>query len=244
MHASPLEPARNAAFLHRRLVQELPARSSFTIPPHLAILSADGLCHEEAPLKKPKPHARLYPVDSSILEAFVKESLSISGIRGIQNGTHDPVSTRYTEVCVSQLNIPRLGDPIILNHGLLAGLSFYPGQYRTGIAASDHDVTPKAEYVKELCGQWYEKAVAEIARSGSVSKRIRERAALELFFDFLSIRPFKEANGRTARLLHNSMRVRMRLSWMVWRYEEFEKIIPKFRTYQRKSFVPQHRRYL
>lgn len=113
-----------------------------------------------------------------------------------------------------QPNAPLL-DPLEIHRHLAKGTPMEPfgGTYRTsGVAVGDKQM-PHHAHLPMLMQQWFE--LVEYACAREESMRNKAKSAYILHDWFLCIHPFKDGNGRTARLVLNAIRIKMGLPWKI-----------------------------
>lgn len=99
-------------------------------------------------------------------------------------------------------------------------LSGYAGRYRsTGIWVGERKM-PQPEYVHSLMDTWWHMVEEYLVLSAV--EHVLEDAADFLHARLLCIHPYADGNGRTARLVHNMLRLHHRLPWHIEYAEEKE----------------------
>lgn len=108
-----------------------------------------------------------------------------------------------------------------LHQQIMAGQTeFFPGEYRQGnvyvggaAKCAPYDVRPR---MTDLLTK--SRDVISVAHSTTAS--VLDRICWELHYEFESIHPFLDGNGRTGRLWMNALRLACGLPWVTVRYEE------------------------
>ena len=190
------------------------------------------------------------PDDTSI-EAFIKKSHKISGIRRKSNWQLEAYQwrnpederiynlfKRHREIVSVVLKSDRLQEPWTIHHGLFHQIEPSAGVYRTGVPGSLIGKCPLSEVVPSLMKEWYEKADELITQSGDMKEKKLISCIEELRFEFLCIHPFQDGNGRTARLIENAVRLLVGLPWRIFGYKESYREAERLHNYREKVFLP------
>jgi Fic family protein len=102
-----------------------------------------------------------------------------------------------------------------------------------------HAPMPRPECVGPLMGKW-ERLCREALRT-PLTRGVSARFAYAiLHHEFLSIHPYEDGNGRTARLLLNAFRLQFGLPWLIIRYGYRGSYYRHIRKYQEEYFQPEH----
>ena len=129
-----------------------------------------------------------------------------------------------------------VAHPVIFNSPLCG----YPHQarYRTGLRAAALGIIPEAHKVKSIIDPWWEVQVELIKESDAFPADFRERIAWQIHDFFLSLEPFAEANGRTARLLYFQCVIALDLPVKLITVEKAAEYADNQRRYRQNVFTP------
>ena len=100
---------------------------------------------------------------------------------------------------------------------------------------------PAAAFVPHLMEQWHTACTRILRQPVPVSVVRRAHIAWALHHWFLCIHPFPDGNGRTARLLLNSVRLHLNLPWHIVHLAERDTYYDEIRKWQDAIFVPRLR---
>jgi hypothetical protein len=139
------------------------------------------------------------------IQLFVTHSLAIAGL-----GRDDDESGRYFSAAQIVAGGFRLTQVDILN-AFICGVTSL--RWRKGTSTANRPMPPaaEAEPLFRAWEQWVDSTIVSVA-----SDRIeeQERFAWTVHDTLLCIRPFKDCNGRTARLALNDVRRQLNLPWL------------------------------
>lgn len=98
---------------------------------------------------------------------------------------------------------------------------------------------PHPAFVPDLMRKW-ERLCREVLRT-SLPRDVRKAVAYAiLHHELLSIHPYEDGNGRTARLVLNVIRLQLGLPWLIIRSGYRGYYYRDIRTYQEEYFQPRN----
>lgn len=159
-------------------------------------------------------------VPTSLLRRHVLESNLIEGYR-IKSGLPLYTSHLSAAIYVARSPLFRLPPHPREIHAILARdteMHCFGGYYRSCRVWVGDELCPLPLDVSRLMRDWWrivEDSFRVIGRSKYRSRAERARMALFLHSWLLAIHPFRDGNGRTARLFLNALRLRYGLSWLI-----------------------------
>lgn len=131
----------------------------------------------------------------------------------------------------------RMMHPVHINMPLLGHPDF--ARWRDGVRAGSMDVLPRGKFVKSLINDTWlpfvEEGVNEYATKSELERDILTWALHDFF---VAIEPFEKANGRTARLLMQIIRIRLDLKPAPMLPENMVFHEKRFNTFRGRVFVP------
>ena len=155
-------------------------------------------------------------IPNGLLERHVLESNLIEGI------TVHPGLALYNSHFQAALRVARQPrweyfpiHPNDLHARLCRGthMESFGGTYRKRYVWVGNRRMPRAETIPELMCWWWE-YVEQFLESKESPEMLATRAVVLHYF-FLCVHPYQDGNGRTARLVLNSLRLRRGLSWVI-----------------------------
>ena len=154
----------------------------------------------------------LYPT----IREHVLESNAIEGI----HDTHGPLVTSHIRAALfARMQDPDapLRDPLEIHARLAEGtpMASFGGTYRTSAIWVGDKKMPHHEHIPMLIDQWFELVDGFLQREETPKDRVKLAYFLHTWF--LCIHPFRDGNGRTARLILNTIRIKMGLPWKIVR---------------------------
>ena len=168
---------------------------------------------------------------------LAEESLTLSGIspRRIDSS----LRARHFEAALILSQAIQFVDPRLIN-GVLTGRKC--GWIRDGIASNLHGKAPEGELVPAFLEIWISEvknglAAADVAGLEWTKKK-REDFALIEHYRINLMRPFKEANGRTAHLILNHLRALLGLPVYIVRFKDEREHLKRQNKYRRDVFNP------
>lgn len=90
---------------------------------------------------------------------------------------------------------------------------------------------PLPQHLLYLMKKWHEYA-EDLLRCTNMSNEDKEYECLLFYYHFLCIHPFSDGNGRTGRLLHNLLRLRLGLSWFNFTVDVHPLYVRKLQEYE------------
>jgi len=169
-------------------------------------------------------------VPSSLLKRHVLESNRIEGIH-FRSGALFTSHLRAAALVARHPPWQQPVHPLAIHRTLsrFTPMEWFGGEYRTcRIWVGDTEM-PSWERVPALM-EWWWGCVGEMSQ---VSSEKRPDAALLLHDFLLHIHPFRDGNGRTARLFLNSVRLKHGLSWRIISLKERSRYYAHIRATER-----------
>lgn len=173
---------------------------------------------------------------------IARESAKIGGFFPTKRNHMDPEYRALVELYGHVLNAhtPTLTNPIIFNAAICCTNG--AAKWRTGIPAGMSNL-PKGEACKFLHHRWWRRVQREMIPAnehGDVSgdKNLAHHVCMELYAEFLCIRPFRNGNGRTALLVLYMLRRYVGLPLWFIDYEQAPKLTQWVDRYRTDTFLP------
>jgi len=175
--------------------------------------------------------------NSAEIEAFVCQSQLIEGI-GYDEG--DPRSANHALAVREVLEMFHRQDSIDakrIHEVLMDGIMDDAGEYRKGrccIVNGRGEVLkdlPLPQHIPYLMNMWLKRTEIFLNSSNSDKDNL-EKSCLLFYYHFLCIHPFSDGNGRTGRLLHNLLRLRLGLPWFTFTTDMHPLYVRKLQKYE------------
>jgi hypothetical protein len=168
---------------------------------------------------------------------LAEESLGLSGIS--EGRIDSSLRARHFEAALILSRATQFVDPRLVN-GVLTGRK---GKwYRDGIASNLRGKAPAGELVSAFMEMWVRDVetglVAAKVKGREWTKKKRAEFALIEHYRICLMRPFKEANGRTAHLMLNHIRVLLGLPVYIVRFKDEREYYKRQNKYRRDVFIP------
>jgi hypothetical protein len=178
---------------------------------------------------------------------IARESAKIGGFFPTKRNERDPeyvaLVSLYKDVLGS--HEPRLTSPIIFNAAICCTSG--AARWRTGIPAEFRGL-PKAEACRHLHRRWWKRVLHEmpdkplpLGMSGDAN--LAARICMQMYAEFLCIRPFRNGNGRTALLVLYMLRRYAGLPLDLIEYERAPQLGEYVRNYRKSFFLPRMQAY-
>lgn len=171
-------------------------------------------------------------------ENVARESAKIGGFFPTKRNARDPEYLALVDLYKHVLGSsePKVVNPLIFNTAICGTNGWV--RWRTGIPAEFKGL-PKAEACPHLFHRWWRRVEQDIRRVGAFEgPEGKEEYCRNAYADFLCIRPFRNANGRTALLMLYMLRRCVGLPLRVVEYEHAPKLLDFVREYRRTNFLP------
>lgn len=131
----------------------------------------------------------------------------------------------------------RLTHPLIFN--MILCNSRMHTEYRKGIRASVRSIVPEALHVVSILTDWWEKHDEASIEKMLVQPDVDRHVYAWEQHDFLmSLEPFADANGRTARLMYYNLLVALKVPIKVIYSDKAVEYSTNMRRYRETTFVP------
>jgi Fic family protein len=180
-------------------------------------------------------------VPLSLLRRHVYESNAIEGIKD-RSGFYVQ-SHLAAALIVSHQRRDDLPHPATLHRKLAHNTEMdrHGGIYRTRgmdlVGPRGRTACPEARYVPELMG-WWETCARQFTDEKGMDPKEGARVAFILHHAFLCIHPFRDGNGRTARLVLNSLRLAHGLPWLTIKETQSQSYYARIAAFERECFRP------
>lgn len=166
-------------------------------------------------------------------EEFVETSEAISGIAPF-NKERDSTK-RHFEITLILASASRFIDPRLVN-GVLTRRS--GDWFRGGTEYGLRGRAPSGGVLPRVFDDWVRETEDGIVRLQGHPEQEREAFAWAMHHKLVCIHPFKEANGRTSRLVLNHLLSLFRLPIAVIHPEKAEQYFAQLDTYRDEIFLP------
>lgn len=130
--------------------------------------------------------------------------------------------------------------PNVLHAILLDGLLPAPGSYRDNDVRVGHNPMPRQEMVPVLMEEWWHAVNEAPSILRSATEKERKNFIFLLHDSFLCIHPYRDGNGRTARLLLNVFGLRQRMPWHIVHASSREEYYRYIRYFEESYFRKIH----
>lgn len=168
---------------------------------------------------------------------LAEESLALSGISPAR--IDSSLRARHFDAALILSRAVQFVDPRIIN-GVLTGRR--GGWFRDGIASNLRGKAPEGELIPAFFEIWLSevyKGLAAANVAGHEWTKKRRAVFAWVAHDKLTLmRPFKEANGRTAHLTLNHLRTLLGLPVYVVEYKDEREYFKHQKRYRRDVFIP------
>lgn len=190
-----------------------------------------------------------YMLDTSNLTPalIARESAKIGGFFPTKRNERDQEYVALVSLYKNVLgsNEPRLTNPIIFNAAICCTSG--AARWRTGIPAEFRGL-PKAEACRHLHRRWWKRVLAEmpdrpLPEGENGDAQLAARICMQLYAEFLCIRPFRNGNGRTALLVLYMLRRYAGLPVTLIQYETAPELGEFVRNYRKSFFLPRMQPY-
>jgi hypothetical protein len=171
-------------------------------------------------------------------ENIARESAKIGGFFPTKRNARDPEYLALVDLYKHVLGSTeaKIVNPLIFNT-TICGTNGW-ARWRTGIPAEFKGL-PKAEACPHLFHRWWRHLELDIQQVRALPREAEKAEyCRNAYADFLCIRPFRNANGRTALLMLYMMRRYVGLPLELVEYEEAPKLLRFVREYRKTNFLP------
>lgn len=170
---------------------------------------------------------------------FVLESERISGIKMPSEEAHlkRPGTIRHMECAKIIASGYNIVNAELINCTLTGRTGDW---FRSGVEGALQGVIPEGEHVPKIMSAFSEEVqqgVTEL-KERCASQEARADFAWNMHDKLICNHAFKEANGRTARMHLNQIRLRLGLPWLVITYEGSKDYFRKLSFYRVHTFLP------
>jgi hypothetical protein len=164
---------------------------------------------------------------------FVEESEALAGIS--TSNKERPGYLRHLEAAQIVAGAKRLIEPCFIN-GILSNRS---GEwYRGGTESGHRGRVPDGSLVKSFVSIWFEEAEVGLKNIRGLPEVERSAFAWTMHAKLACISPFKQANGRTARLMLNYFRMLLKLPVEIISNKEAENYYAMIEQHRTEQFLP------
>ncbi len=179
------------------------------------------------------------------VEAYVCQS---NLIEGIGFDPQQPTTSAHIQATKLVMDAARDGNALSarqVHETLMAGVLLTAGQYRTVAVevafrdGSGRRSQPLPEYVPGLMLQWQDLVESTVSVAAFTVSEKQPLCDI-CYYHFLCIHPFVDGNGRTGRLLHNALRLRLGLPWFTFTNDVHGWYVKKLRHYEDEVFKSAH----
>ncbi len=172
------------------------------------------------------------------IERFVIESERLAGIKMPTKEQHlkRPGTMRHLDCARIIAGGHNLVNAELINCTLTGRTGDW---YRTGVEGALQGLIPEGELVPKIMNEFN----AEVQRGieqlrTAASEKDSAEFAWNMHHRLICNHAFKEANGRTARMELNQIRLRLGLPWLVIAYDESKEYFGMLSFYREHTFIP------
>ena len=183
-------------------------------------------------------------ISKAEVEEFVRESEAVSGIvRDLTDADEKYKFNLHVSVATSLFTASNFVLVDIVNSELL-GKRKRSEFLRTGNIGAMRGDIPDGRHVGDMLTGWTEEAKAGFDAASSARRYTPEEAEEFAWLkhdQLICIHGFKSANGRTARLMLNHLRIRFGLPLQVISLAESEEYFERIQAFRHNAFMPEYR---
>ncbi len=133
----------------------------------------------------------------------------------------------------------------MLTHPLIINMALCGHQdrvhYRKAIRASVRTLVPDAKHIETILKAWWDDVESTVPKLCNAAQDVCERYAWEQHDFLVSLEPFADANGRTARTLYYNLQVSLGATVKIISSEKANAYSARQREYRRDVFAPKMR---
>lgn len=168
---------------------------------------------------------------------LVKESLALAGFSPSRIDSSSRANHFTAALILSRAS--HFVHPCLVN-GVLTGRK---GKwFRDGIPSNLRGYAPDGELIPAFMEIWVHEVENSLTEADTPhhewAREAREEFTLDAHYKIALMRPFKEANGRTAHLMLNHLRARLGLPVHIVEYKDEQAYLDRLKKYRRNVFIP------